>query len=107
MFNRFSLTLKKFNAYRFRVKAFFQFVSCGIMLHANGRNIIGQQLPTLLDVTFCVRLHTLLYVVGSCCAKFKTCQTLSCVRTDATTPLEWLANNVASVCTRLTLCLFS
>ena len=26
---------------------------------ANGRNIVGQQLPTLLDVTCCVRLHTI------------------------------------------------
>ena len=34
---------------------------------ANGRNIVGQQLPTLLDVTCCVRLHTLLHVVGCCC----------------------------------------
>ena len=29
------------------------------------RNIVGQQLPTSLDVTCCVRL---LCVVGSCCA---------------------------------------
>ena len=34
---------------------------------ANGRNIVGHQLPTLLDVTCCVRLHTLLHVVGCCC----------------------------------------
>ena len=33
-------------------------------LRANGRNIVGQQLPTLLDVTCCVRLHTLLHVVA-------------------------------------------
>ena len=26
---------------------------------ANGRNIVGQQLPTLSDVTCCARLHTL------------------------------------------------
>ena len=26
---------------------------------ANGRNIVGQQLPTLLDVTCCIRLLTL------------------------------------------------
>ena len=32
--------------------------------HANGRNIVGQQLPTLLDVTCCVRLDTLLHVVA-------------------------------------------
>ena len=34
---------------------------------ANGRNIVGQQLPTLLDVTCCIRLHTLLHLVGCCC----------------------------------------
>ena len=33
----------------------------------NGHNIVGQQLPTLLDVTCCVRLHSLLHVVGCCC----------------------------------------
>ena len=31
---------------------------------ANGRNIVGQQLRTLLEVTCCVRLDTLLYVVA-------------------------------------------
>ena len=36
-------------------------------LRANGRNIVDQQLPTSLDVTCCVRLHTLLYGVGCCC----------------------------------------
>ena len=34
---------------------------------ANGRNIVDQQLPTSLDVTSFVRLHTLLHVVGCCC----------------------------------------
>ena len=33
----------------------------------NVRNIVGQQLPTSLDVTHCVRLHTLLHVVRCCC----------------------------------------
>ena len=33
-------------------------------LHANGRNIVSQQLPTLVAVTCCVRLLTLLYVVA-------------------------------------------
>ena len=42
---------------------------------ANGRKIVGQQLPTLLDVTCWVRLLTLLHVVGSCGAKFETSQT--------------------------------
>ena len=32
----------------------------GINPSANGRNIVGQQLPTLLDATCCFRLHTLL-----------------------------------------------
>ena len=34
-------------------------VSANIRLRANGRNIVDQQLPTLLDVICCVRLHTL------------------------------------------------
>ena len=51
---------------------------------ANGRNIVGHQLPTLLDVTCCVRLHT--PSVACCCAKFETGQTLSYVQTDATIP---------------------
>ena len=42
---------------------------------ANGRIIVGQQLSTLLNVTCCFRLHTLLHVVGCCCAKFETGQT--------------------------------
>ena len=33
-------------------------------LHANGRNIVGQQPSTLLDVTCRVRLHTLWHVVA-------------------------------------------
>ena len=40
-------------------------------------------------------------VVGSCCAKFETDQTLSYVQTDATIPNnvgELLADDVASVC---------
>ena len=46
-----------------------------------------------MDVTYCVRLHTLLHAVACCCPKF---QTLSNVQKNATTP-----NNVVSVCTRL------
>ena len=33
---------------------------------ANGHNIVGRQLPTLLDVTCCARLHILLHVVACC-----------------------------------------
>ena len=47
------------------------------MLRAIGHNIGGQRHPTLLNVTCCVRLHTLLHVFGSCCAKFETGRTLS------------------------------
>ena len=46
-----------------------------LRLRANGRNIVDQQLPTLLDVTCCVRLYTLLHVVECCCANFETGQT--------------------------------
>ena len=38
-----------------------------LSLRATGLNIVGQQLPTLLDITCCVRLHTLLHVIGCCC----------------------------------------
>ena len=65
---------------RYRATKFLQ-----LKPRANGRNIVGQQLVTLLDVTCCVRLHTLLHVVGSCRAKFETVQTFSNVRTEATT----------------------
>jgi len=42
---------------------------------ANACNIVGQQLPTLLDFTVCICLHTLLQVVACYCAKFETSQT--------------------------------
>ena len=53
--------------------------------HANGHNIVGQQLPILSDVTCCICLHILLHIVGSCCTMFETGQTFSYVQTDATT----------------------
>ena len=46
-----------------------------LRLHANRHNIVDQQHPTLLDVTCCVHLHTLLHVVACSCAKFETGQT--------------------------------
>ena len=36
------------------------------LVRANGRNIVVQQLPTLLNVTLCVRMHTLLHVIACC-----------------------------------------
>ena len=56
---------------------------CVFKVRANGRNIVGQQLPC----TCCVCFHTLLHVVafvGSCGAKFETSQTFSPVQTGAT-----------------------
>ena len=31
---------------------------------ANGRNIVGQQVPTMLDMTYCVCLHSALHVLA-------------------------------------------
>ena len=54
-------------ATKFSSSLFVVFLSLALKPRENGRNIVGQQLPTLLDVTCCVRLHTLLHVVGCCC----------------------------------------
>ena len=64
---------------------------------ANGRNIVGQQLPTLLDVTCCVRLHTQC-IVGSCCIRLHTT-----ANKQATIPNivgATMLRIVASVCTQ-------
>ena len=47
-------------------KPLYHFCNPIFRLRANERNIVDQQLPTLLDVTCCVRLHTPLHVVGCC-----------------------------------------
>ena len=39
---------------------------CVVKPHGNVRNIVGQRLQTLLGVTCCVRLHTLLQIVACC-----------------------------------------
>ena len=39
-------------------------VHCKDQCNINGCNIVGQQLPTLVDITYCVRLHTLLHTVA-------------------------------------------
>ena len=75
-----------------RWKSSLRIVPCNITFKpdANGRNIVGQQLPTLFDVARCIRLHTLfmlLRVEVSCCAKFETGQTFSYMQTDVTTPV--------------------
>ena len=45
---------------------------------ANGCNIVGQQLPTLFDVTCCVHLLTVLHVLESCMKHFPTLLFLAC-----------------------------
>ena len=81
-----------------------------IKAHANGPNIVGQQLPTLLGVVgqqCCVCLHgttTMLALVGTCWVQFETGQTFRPMQTDATlladnTQQFWeLLALVASVC---------
>ena len=72
-----------------------------LMLRENGRNIVGQQLPTLMlhaasVSTLCCML------LGVAARTFETSQNVSNVQTNATTSCwELLANNVASVCTGL------
>ena len=54
---------------------------------ANGRNIVGQQLPTFLDVTCCVRFHTQ-FIVGSCCVRLHAalglCESLTGIKETLT-----------------------
>ena len=60
-----------------------QFISrflTNIRFQTNERNIVGQQLPTSLDVTCCVRLHTLLHVVAQSLKSVKLLGT--CKRTQ-------------------------
>ena len=61
----------------------------------HGHNIVGQQLPTLLDVTCYIHFHSLLHAVGSCCAKFETGPTF-----ESTTPnisfVPWLLKGSAT-----------
>ena len=72
---------------------------------ANGRNIVGQQLPTLLDVTCHVRLHTLLHVVGCCCVLLRKVWNRSNRSANnsqhffCSVIAEASRNNVGSVCT--------
>ena len=72
---------------------------------ANGRNIVGQQLHTLLDVTCCVLLHTLLHVVGCCCVLMRKVWNWSNFSGNNSQHFfcsliaEAYGNNVGSVCT--------
>ena len=74
---KYSLRVNKLQSKRLCIQtAVNQFPLSWIKPIANGRIIVCQQVPSLSDVTFYVRLHTLLHVVGSCCAKFETGQLL-------------------------------
>ena len=75
-----------------KVCRFFFSAHC-IKPRVNGRNIVGQQLPTLLDVTCCFRLRTLLHVVACCCAKFETSQTLAMCKPTQQLPTLFNNNN--------------
>ena len=68
-------------------------------LCANGRNIVGQQLPILLDVTSCVRFHTLLH--DGCVSSGVVAQSLKQVRllAPSQTDVTLFGVHVASVCT--------
>ena len=74
---------------------------------ANGRNIVGQQLPALLDVTCCVRLHTLLHVVGCCCVLSRKVWNQSNFSANnsqhffCSVIAKASRNNVGSICTAL------
>ena len=57
----------------------------------------GPQLPILLDVTCCVRLHTLLYVVGSCCVRLDTTANTNATTANIVSPT--ILGVVASVWT--------
>ena len=59
-FDWISETLTEDTEWNLPAKAYPVFV---VKLRANGRNIVGQQLPTLFDVTCCLRLHTLLMLL--------------------------------------------
>ena len=73
--------------------------------HANGRNIVGQQLPTLLMLhvaSVCTPCCMLLQIVGSYCTKFETRQTFSFKQNECNNSQqcwELLANNVVSIFT--------
>ena len=63
---------------------------------ANGRNIVGQQLPKLLHVTCCLRSA---HPVACCCVLLRVvAQPVKPLATWKRTQQLPLANNVVSVC---------
>ena len=65
-----------------------------------GSNIVDQQLPTLLNVICCVRLHTLLHVVA-CCWEFIVASVCTLLQHGRNNTQHRWRNNVGSCCIRL------
>ena len=63
---------------------------------ANERNIVGQQIPILLDVTCCVLLHTLLYIAACCWELLKLVKLLSTCKRAQQLPTTMLRPFVSS-----------
>ena len=59
----------------------------------------GQQLPTLLDVTCCVRLHTLLHVVICCCVLLGKVWNRS--NFSANNSQHFFCSEIAEACTKM------
>ena len=70
-----------------------------LLPHASRRNIVDQQLPTLLDATCCVRLLTLLHVVP-CWWELLHPFAHHCQHGRNNSQHRW-TNNVGSYCVRL------
>ena len=99
----------------------YRFLFLSLNSRAKGRNIVGQQLPTLLYITCCIRFHTLLHVVACCWELLRKVWNLSNVKRTQQVPTlsgqqcwgllrsywQWCANgattlnNVGSCCVRL------
>ena len=83
-----------------------------VKLRANERKIVGQQLSTLLHVTCCVRLHTLLRVLGvvaqslipvkvlAACKRRHHCWLIRVRANGRNNFQHCCANNVGSCCVR-------
>ena len=57
-----------------------------MILRGNGRNIVGQQLQTLLLDVNMLRPFAHRHPVACCCGKFEIGQTLSYMQTNTATP---------------------
>ena len=67
----------------------------------SGHNIVGQQPPTLVDVTYCVQLHTLLLYAVACCLEFLQQFSHHCSQHGRNNSQHSRANSLGSCCLRL------